>query len=219
MTVNPSKNLVYVREAQSNVNYSAKGVFNTTSIIDGSTNTLIKTVNMSQFVSAITVDTNSSFVYLANFFDQSVSVEDYQFTQLQIVPPAEEIQSKIPRPCCSIVALPIIATNPSGIAVNPQTGIIYIGDSSGSQNPPGALHIYDTQNSTALSDIPVPFASTVSLVSSTDLVYVSENFYSDNTYVINASTNKILEVVPNLERSHGLAVDENRSIIYTSYNN
>src|SRR4029077_5970802 len=85
--------------------------------------------------------------------------------------------------------------------------------------PPGTLHIYDTLNNVALSDIPVPFASTVSFVPSTNLVYVSDNFYSDNTYVINASTNKILEVVPNLERSHGLAVDKNRSIVYMAYDN
>src|SRR6202011_2875273 len=102
----------------------------------------------------------------------SVSVEDAYLTELQAVPPAEVVQSKIPQPCCSILSLPIITTNPAGIAVNPQTGIVYVADSSGPQTPPGALHIYDAQNATVLPDIPVPSATTVSFVSSTNLVYV-----------------------------------------------
>ena len=153
VAVNPSTNTVYVADSNSN----------TTSIIDGKTNSVVKTVKVGYFPSDVAVNPNTNMVYVVNRGDYSISVINGNTN--------------------TVVKNIIVGVSTWSVDINPNTNMIYaVADKvfiiNGNTNTVvGTINAGRTPNSATVNPI-------------TNMVYVSN--IDDNTVsVINGNTNTV----------------------------
>jgi len=200
IAVNLNTNLVYV----------ANGNSGTISIIDGSTNKVLKTLSVTDkrdfySIGGIAVNENTNKVYvlvnndLAEPAYASILIIDGLTNNLEQTFNVAELRLDYD-----------VRDGARGIAVNPETNMIYVTMIFGS------LHVIDGSNNKVVASLATGrMPHQVEVNKETNLVYVS-NFNSQSVSVIDGSTNKIIKTVRVGPDPQGIAIDRVTNTIYVA---
>jgi|GEM_PF-974061 len=180
VAVNPNSNRIY----------EANSSNNTISVIDGSNNSLLTTVNVGNNPVGIAVNINTNLIYTANAFSGNVSVVDGTNN--------------------SLVATVNLGGDPGHIAVNPNTNLIYVADFSGNVSV-----INGFTNSVEETMIVGSNPSGIAVNPSTNYIYITD-WGQHIVSVINGSTNTIVVNVNVGSLPSGIAVNPTTGFIYVS---
>ena len=180
VAVNPNSNRIY----------EANSSNNTISVIDGSNNSLLTTVNVGNNPVGIAVNTNTNLIYTANAFSGNVSVVDGTNN--------------------SLVATVNLGGDPGHIAVNPNTNLIYVADFSGNVSV-----INGFTNRVEETMIVGSNPSGIAVNPSTNYIYITD-WGQHIVSVINGSTNTIVVNVNVGSLPSGIAVNPTTGFIYVS---
>ena len=139
VVVNPDTNRIYVANFWSN----------TTSVIDGTTNEVIKQIPVGDNPTAVAVNPDTNRIYVANFWSNTTSVIDGT---------TNEVIKEIP-----------VGLNPMGVTVNPETNRIYVAN-----NWSNTTSVIDGTTNEVIKEIPVGDKPTAVAVNpDTNLLYVA----------------------------------------------
>jgi YVTN family beta-propeller protein len=179
--VDPFRNLIYVANADDN----------TVSVINGSTNAVIKNVTVGGGPDAIAVNPSTGSVYVANLDDNNVSVID---------------ESTI-----RVVKNVSVGGYPDALALDAAKNIVYVANADDN-----TVSVINGSTNAVIKSVTVggdPDALAVD--SSANTVYVA-NSYDDTVSVINGSTNKVIATVPVGASPTGVAVDSATGLVYVT---
>jgi YVTN family beta-propeller protein len=105
-----------------------------------------------------------------------------------------------------------IGKNMEGIAVNPQTDMIYA-----IEEISNSVYVIDGHTDKVTQKISLPLApSEISVNSNTNMIYVVVHGTKGGFYVINGTTNEIVDTVLGLGNSNSVAINPNTNRIYIS---
>ena len=179
--VNPHTNTIYV------ANYLS----NTTSVINGTTNTVVENIPVGGNPQSVGVNPNTNMVYVANSWTNDVSVINGT-TNTAI----ENIT---------------VGVSPLDIAVNPNTNRVYVVNYDSN-----TTSVINGTTNTVIEDIPVGGnPQSVGVNPNTNMVYVT-NYWTNDVSVINGTTNTAIENITVGVSPFDIAVNPNTNMIYTS---
>lgn len=164
---------------------------NTVSVMDVASNTVVATIAVGNFPTAIAVDNTHNRAYVANTGANTLSVIDSTSNQ----------------------TLTTVATgnNPVGVAVNPLTRRVYVSNSASN-----TVSVIDGNSNALLASIAVgdsPFGITVN--PATNKVYVANNV-GNTVSAIDALTNTVEATIATGFSPFGIAVDPATAKLYVS---
>jgi len=155
--------------------YITNQVDNTVSVIDISTNTVVKTIPVGSVPNGVAVSQDNSKVYISNFGSDNVSVIDASSN--------------------TVTATIAIGSRPSGIAISPNGSTVYALNVGNNLNN-GTVSVIRTSDNLVVTTITVQEQPTAVVVSPDNKwVYVT-NFRSNTISIIDASTNSVLTSIP-----------------------
>jgi DNA-binding beta-propeller fold protein YncE len=113
---------------------------------------------------------------------------------------------------CTTQSLTLNGGKIDSIAVNPNTGLIYVANVKGDM-----VNVISESTGTDVANITVPSPVGIAVDQFSNLVYVASNDTSTNSLiVISGSTNAIVDSVPVGNGPANVAVDTNTNTIYVS---
>jgi YVTN family beta-propeller protein len=187
VAVNPNTNLLYVTHR----------TLNTTSVIDGTTNSVVADMAVGTEPSSVAVNPNTNLIYVANIGSHNVSVIDGTTN--------------------SVVADIAVDRRPTSIAVNPNTNLIYVANIRSN-----TVSVIDGTTNSVVTKVPVGTEpSSVSINPNTNLIYVA-NFRSETISVIDGTTNSVVADMAIGDNLGGeppirfIAINPNTNLIYAS---
>jgi YVTN family beta-propeller protein len=235
IAINPNTNMIYV------ANYGS----NTTSIINGTTNSVVSAIDVGDTPDSIAVNPNTNMIYLANFGSNTVSVIDGTTNMLATA--AEEIDVNVGEDIAvnpntnmiyvansdsntvsiingttnSVVSAIDVGDTPDSIAVNPNTNMIYLAKSDvdpvTSRDENGTVSVIDgTTNTLIVRDVRVGGGpADVAVNPDTNMVYTA-NPESNTASIINGTTNNIVAHIAVGNFPLSIAVNPNTNTIYVA---
>ena len=179
--VDPSRNLVYVANAYDN----------TVSVINGSTNAIMKSVAVGDEPDAIAVNPSTGTVYVADLADNNVSVID-ELTNI-------------------VVRNVSVGNSPDALAIDTAKNIIYVANQDDN-----TVSVINGSTNVVIEGVAVGASpDALAVDSSNSLVYVANSF-EDTVSVINGSMNKVIATIPVGGDPAGIAVDSSSRMIYVT---
>jgi YVTN family beta-propeller protein len=179
--VNPYTNTVYVANLNSN----------TTSVINGTTNTVVENIPVGASPYDVAVNPNTNMIYVANYWTNDTSV---------INGTDNTVVKNIP-----------VGESPQSVAVNPNTNMIYVANYWTNDTS-----VINGTDNTVVENIPVgENPQSVAVNPNTNMIYVA-NYGPDSISVINGTTNTVVENIPVGIGPYDVAVNPNTNMVYTS---
>ena len=205
---------------------------NNVSVINGSTNNVISTIDVGS-PDAATFDSSNGYVYISNCFSSSVSVIngstnnvistidvgqhpsgaafDPSNGYVYVANAYSNNVSVINGSTDSVIATISVGSGPSGVAFDPINGYIYVTNYE-SDN----VSVINGSTNNVISTIDVgSYPQRAAFDSANGYVYVT-NFLSNNVSVINGSSNKFISTVDVGSYPHGVAFDPTNGYIYVT---
>lgn len=179
-------NRIYVSNASSN----------TISVIDGLTDTMIDTINLTYAPHAIAINTVTRKIYICNYSDNNVTVVDSD---------THSILTTIP-----------VGTGPGSVGVNSDTNRIYVSNCTGEVS----VSVIDGTTDTVIATIPFPGSCQIGSVGvnpATNKVYVCDLTVCNGTgniAVLDGITNTIIASIPVGTNPSWLSVNSVTNRIY-----
>src|SRR3989442_9425106 len=159
-------NTIYLPGGGSSGSVPASTLF----LVSGSNNTVLRTIGIGSGPFSVAVNPNSNRVYVANFYDWTISVVDGSLKS-------------------AISTVPVNGA-PDGIAVNPGTNRLYVNDETHN-----ALLVLDASTYAILAQVPVgSFPNAVDLNPKTNRVYVV-NSAGGSVTIVDGNTNAVVSVL------------------------
>jgi YVTN family beta-propeller protein len=187
VAINPNTNLLYVTHR----------LLNITSVINGTTNSVVADIAVGKGPISIAINPNTNLIYVANYNSHTVSVIDGTTN--------------------SVVADIAVGRRPWFIAINPNTNLIYV-----SNLRSNTLSIIDGTTNSVVTNIPVGTEpSSIAINPNTNLIYVA-NFRSQTVSVIDGTTNSVVADIAIGGNLRGeppirfIAINPNTNLIYAS---
>src|SRR2546426_685245 len=177
--VNPNTNKIYVIDD------------NGLQVIDGTTNSVVNTITVGKFPSAVAINRNTNMIYVANTGDNTTSVINGETN--------------------SVVSTITVGNEPNGIGVNPKTNMIYVANFL---SVAGTVSVIDGATNSVTSTIQVgngPIG--VDANPTTNKIYVA-NSNGNTVSVIDGTTNSVLSTLPVGSGPHGIGINPNTNMIY-----
>jgi YVTN family beta-propeller protein len=206
IAVNPNTNMVYLSKQIIGILSSSSESIGIVSVIDASTNTVIKTTRVMSKASGIDTNPNTNMVYVANAASSTVTAINYNTNYVD-----------------SINAIGFkVLDNPGHIDINPFKNILYIGNEL-----PSSVSVVDTKTDTIIKDIKINnVLRDLAYNLNTNSIYVitettSYPLYRQNgdiVYVIDGDTYKIVTEINVGTEPFGVAVNPYRNIVYVTNN-
>jgi YVTN family beta-propeller protein len=187
VAVNPNTNRIYV----------ANTTNNSTSVIDGNTNRVVKNIVVGAFPSSIVVDSKRNLVYVANHYSNTISV--------------------INGTTDTVIQTFGVSGTPQSIAVNPNTNIVYVespdyynfGSSTVSLINPDLIR--NLENLIQVGNSPLSLA----VNPFNHAIYVS-NSHSNTVSVINSSIKDVVDNIAVGKFPFGVAINGITNKIYVA---
>jgi YVTN family beta-propeller protein len=187
VAINPNTNLIYVTHRN----------LNTTSVIDGITNSVVAEIAVGTEPSSVAINPNTNMIYVTNIGSHNVSVID-GITN-------------------GVVAEIAVDRRPTSIAINPNTNMIYIANIRSN-----TVSVIDGLTNGVVTKVPVGTEpSSVAINPNTNMIYVT-NFRSRTISVIDGTTNGVVADIPTDDNLGGeppirfIAINPNTNMIYAS---
>jgi len=217
--INPLTNRIYVGNAEDG----------TVSVVDGSLDQVLATVNVGELPYVVAVNRASNKIYVSKTFSNTTTVIDGATNQVRtlntgvqataIVSSAEMNKSYLINQDDALTVLdgPTDATSKIhagnrawGLAVNPLTNKIYVGDTNGS-----LLAIVDGRNGSVASVNVGEMPCAISVDTGSNRVYVA-NYASNSVTVLDGSNNAVLATIPVEVHPQAIATDPKTHRIYVA---
>ena len=164
---------------------------NTLSVIDGSTNNIISTINVGGAPQGVAVDLSTNRIYVTNGGSGTVSVIDGSTD--------------------NVIATVNVGTSPIGVAVNTSTHFIYVTNFDSNN-----VYVINGSTSTVVAVLNVgKWPQGVDVNPNTNLIYVAIGG-GDIVSVIDGSTNSIVTTVNVGNGPWGVAVNSNTNRVYVA---
>jgi YVTN family beta-propeller protein len=181
IAINPKTNLTYV----------ANRDFNTVSVIDVKTKTIVRYIQVDDSPSALAVNPLTNMVYVANSDSNTTSIIDGKTN--------------------SVVKAVAVGYSPRGVAVNPLTNMVYVANSDSN-----TTSIIDGKTNSVVKAVAVGYSPRgVAVNPLTNMVYVA-NSGSDTVSVIDGKTNSVVKDVSVGHLPRGVAVDPLTNMVYVA---
>ena len=165
---------------------------NNTTVIDGSNNSIIKTIPVADAPTGIAVNSSSGNVYVTSYeyFGNVSLINGNTNTVVKTIP---------------------VGNGPDGIAFDSSNGYVYVGNMGGS-----SISVINGSTNTVVKTIPVGNGPDgIAFDSSNGYVYVADSS-SNNVSVINGSTNTVEKTIPVGNGPDGIAFDSSNANVYVS---
>src|SRR2546427_1094768 len=190
IAVNSVTNTVYLTGGGSSGSVRGSRLF----VVSGSNNTVIRTIDIGSGPFSIAVNPNSNRVYVANFYDWTISVVDGSLK--------------------SVIATLPVSGAPDGLAVNPGTNRLYVNDETHN-----SLLVLDASTYAILAQVPVgSFPNAVGLNPRTNRVYVV-NSASGSVTIVDGNTNAVVSNLKVGSFPPRVAVDQETNVSYVTNQN
>jgi YVTN family beta-propeller protein len=182
VAVDPNTNMVYV------ANYDS----NTTSIINGATNSVVDTVPVGQLPAGVAINPNTNLIYVANWHSNTVSIINGTTNSV-------------------VDTVPVGQSSPTSVAVDPNTNMVYV--ANGDSN---TVSIINGTTNSVVGRIDVGnYPTSVAINPTTNTIYVANND-SRTVSVINGTTNSVVHTVPVGQSPAGVAINPTTNTIYVA---
>jgi len=166
LAVNSVTNTIYLTGGGSSGSFPGSRLF----LVSGSNNTVLRTIGIGSGPFSIAVNPNSNRVYVANFYDWTISVVDGSLK--------------------SVISTVPVNGAPNGLAVNPGTNRLYVNDETHN-----ALLVLDASTYAILAQVPVgSFPNAVDLNPKTNRVYVV-NSAGGSVTIVDGNTNAVVSIL------------------------
>jgi YVTN family beta-propeller protein len=186
IAVNPSTDSIYI------ANYSTRNV----SVIDGSTNIVIRSIDVGNAPQGIARNPSTNYIYVTNQVSSNVSVIDGSTN--------------------CVVATVSVGSLPNGVAVNPISNLIYVANQGSN-----TVSVIDGATNSVITTVNVGSQPVgIAVNSNTNRVYVANAGTSNNNVsVIDGSTNSVITTVNVGGAQAAIAVNPSTNRIYVTLNN
>jgi YVTN family beta-propeller protein len=183
IAVNPTTNMIYTTLTGSG------GSSNSTIVIDGNTNNIMKNITVGKFPNSIAINPNINRIYVTNYDSDTVSVIDGN---------TNNIMKNIS-----------VGSGPSDVAINPNSNRIYVVN----QHSNTISIVNGNTNRVIQTILTGKKPTTLQVNPSTNRIHVT-NQDSNTVSVIDGYTNNIIKNVSLHESPTGLAINPNTNKIY-----
>jgi len=167
IAVNPNTNMVYVTNHKDN----------TTSVIDGSTDKVVKTIPVGHYPIGVAVNPKTNMVYVTNHKDNTTSVIDGSTDK-------------------EVKTIPV-GHYPNSIAVNPKTNMVYVAN-----KVDNTASMINGSTDKVVKTIPVSNPNSIAVNPNINRIYVGNSvdskisvIYGGTNNVMKNSTNNVMEIV------------------------
>ena len=167
---------------------------NNTTVIDGSNNSIIKTIPVSDAPTGIAVNSSSGNVYVTSYeyFGNVSLINGSTNTVVKTIPVGK-------------------GTAPDGIAFDLSNGYVYVANGDGN-----SISIINGTTNTVVKTIPVGNGPEgIAFDSFNGYVYVA-NTLSQNVSIINGTTNSVVKTIPVGNGPEGIAFDQSNGYVYVA---
>ena len=231
VAVNPNTNKIYVTNLSSN----------TVSVIDGVTNNVIATVPVGQNPYGIAVNPVTNKIYAASIsggldvidgntnsvvstipvsVGQEVAVNPVT-NKIYAASSANNAVDVIDGTTDSIVSTISVGYTPLGVAVNPNTNMIYVSENPIWNGPnEGIVSVIDGSTNSIVSRISLAGNYEIGVNPNTNMVYLASNdassTFDDVVYVIDGIKNKVVNIISVGADPYGIGINPNTGKIFVT---